>query len=150
MYDAETKTDVDNKDERPINETKTCSDIVRRGVPKCAGVYAEGTVNDVDVWFTMDTGAARTIVSNKVFEQIRDKPIAKKDRDLPLAQASGSPQSNIGVATLNMKMGQVELCKKVPVADIQDDVLVGMDISNEFDVLTSKRKAVLEGKDSLV
>ena len=33
---------------------------------------AQGIVYDVAVWFTMDTGAARNIVSNKVFEELCD------------------------------------------------------------------------------
>jgi predicted aspartyl protease len=137
----------ETNEQRPNTQLDSSSDMVRRGVPKSAGVYIKGTVNNVNVWFTMDTGASRTLVSKKIFEQICDKPVVETDKDVPLSQASGSPLGNMGIATLDLIIGPLNLTRAVFIADIQDDVLVGMDISNIFDVLTSQKKVVLEGQD---
>ena len=44
---------------------------VRRGQPKCSGVYVKGYVNHVPVWMTVDTRASKTILSSRVFWKIR-------------------------------------------------------------------------------
>jgi predicted aspartyl protease len=40
---------------------------VRRGILKAAGVYIEGTIEGVEVTFTVDTGAEQTTISERVF-----------------------------------------------------------------------------------
>ena len=42
-------------------------------------------------------------------------------------------------------MGEFNKTKSVIVADIKDDVLLGMDIGEEIDILTSKHQVVING-----
>ena len=46
---------------------------MRRGVPKVSGIYVKGHIENVDIVYTVDTGASATLVSTKVFEEICEK-----------------------------------------------------------------------------
>ncbi len=43
---------------------------MKQGVPKYDGVYVHGSMNEVSVAFTVDTGATTTIVAVRVYEKI--------------------------------------------------------------------------------
>ena len=46
-----------------------------------------------------------------------------------------------------MQLGEQDITKEVIIADIKDDVLVGMDIGNEVDILTSQNKLIIDGME---
>ena len=43
---------------------------IRRGVPVVNGVYVKGTVNKLDVIYTIDTGASCSIISSQFYDQL--------------------------------------------------------------------------------
>ena len=110
---------------------------IRREYPVGACVY--GSVQGVETWITVDTGASKTIVSKGLYDQMDKKPDFKKNRNLPLSQASSSQLLDMGMANLKFSIGDVNFEKEVVVADIQDDVLIGLDIGDPFDAITSEQ-----------
>jgi hypothetical protein len=52
-------------------------DVVGRQAMRSDGVYVDGSIQGIKVTFTADTGAARTVISTKLFRKI---PNSKKPR----------------------------------------------------------------------
>ena len=124
-------------------------DVIRRKIPKCPGVYVEGQICGVPTWITVDTGASRTILSESLYRKIpAEKQLnLSSERRVPLEQAGGSPLPEIGSATVEMNLGTLTIDREVVVADIKDEVLLGMDVGDTVDVLTSKRTVVIDGHE---
>ncbi|XP_052778481.1 uncharacterized protein LOC128215916 [Mya arenaria] len=114
------------------------------------GVYVKGSVNGHSVTFTADTGASRTIVSTRVFEQLEVETRPLLDKTARLVGAGGAPIREAGQAKLNLRLGPMQLVEDVMVADIEDDALLGYDIlkgrnGQPADILLSCNKIVLDG-----
>ena len=118
-------------------------------VPKCRGVYIFGEIQTVPVCYTLDTGATRTIVSWKIFKQIPDeiKPKVLTNNKVDLTQANGALLENTGIVTLDITLGEQVFNKEVILADIKDDVLLGMDIGDTVDIITSEEIVRIDGKE---
>ena len=85
---------------------------VRRDSPKSPGIYIQGSVNNVNCWFTVDTGASRTIVSNKIFKKINPNSLGdKKKSTVPLQQADGNPLPEIDNWDLQFKMNTLQISR---------------------------------------
>lgn len=104
------------------------SEVVTNSV-KCNGIYIEGKVNCIPALFTVDTGASRTIVSKAVYDNIHEErrpllnPLSKR-----LIGASGRPITVHGKVVLSLCLYNVVVEREVYVADIHDEVLLGIDI----------------------
>ena len=141
--------DISVDDERPIEVSDRGAEAVRRKLPKCSGVYIQGQVCGIPVWYTVDTGASRTIVSKRILGKIPEErsPEIKSDQQAPLEQADGNPLQIDGTALMTLQLGEHMLIdKEVLVADIKDDVLLGMDIGENMDVVTSERHVKIDNK----
>ena len=128
--------------------------MVRLQRPKqlADGVYVMGKVNGLPVTFTADTGATRTIVSKRVFEQLSpsDRPVL--DRSTCLVGAGGAPIKDAGQARLELHLGSVQMTEEVIIAEIEDEALLGYDIlrgkqGQPADILLSKNKILLDGNE---
>ena len=89
----------------------------------------------------VDTGASKTIVSSRVFGKIRDdqKPNMQQRECIPLEQADGNPLNIKGTAASTLQLGTHMFAnRETVVANIQDDVLLGMDMEQTTDVITLK------------
>ena len=125
---------------------------VRRGLPYTDTIYVQGSVQGVPTNFVLDTGAEKTVISERIFNQIEQclKPnITKKGK---LIHAGGDPLQNTGVCTLNVTLGSLHIKTEVTVAKIKDDALLGMDILNSqskppADIILSQNKIVLAGHE---
>ena len=127
--------------------------VIRRQKPKYCGVYVAGKIENQDIAFTVDTGATRTILSYKTYEKI---PLAKRP-DLTLkpshtvmTNADGGKIHNHGKAVFQLQLGPLCFEKSLLVADIEDEVLLGADILQQFptgpaDLLLSENKLILDG-----
>ena len=123
------------------NVELTQQNTVRRNIPECPGVYLQGILQGVKTWFTVDTGASKTIVSKKVYDQIKhDKPPLTLTNRAQIKQAGGQPLSEHGHVTLTFDFKSTQFDKDVIVADIQDEVLIGMDIGDPLDVIASQKQ----------
>ena len=125
---------------------------VKGGRELTTGVYIRGWVGETPVTFTADTGASRTVVSSRVYDQlsIKDKPVLKGS--VKLRGAGGSPIREKGVGEFNMKLGPVKVTCQAVVADIDDEVLLGPDVwagetDGQVDIFLSKSIIKIKGKE---
>jgi len=120
--------------------------------PKVKGVFISGKVEGKDVFFTVDTGAASTVLSERVWEQLPlDVRHIEESVKPSLVGPNGAPIKALGRAKLNLQLGPVSLQKFVAVADIQDECLLGADIllglkEGPFDLLLSESRIKWNGK----
>ncbi len=139
---------LDNLPESGLGSDKEDNAVerIRRKTPRCPGVYIEGSVEGTPLWVTADTGASRTVLAKTVFDRIPEtRRSSLTDGRVPLDQAGGSPLKEYGRATVNLKLGLHEFSLEVCVADIKDEMLLGMDVGDTYDVVTSKGVVVVDG-----
>ncbi|CAG2254804.1 unnamed protein product [Mytilus edulis] len=74
--------------------------IIGRQVLRCEGVYIQGSIEGIDVTFTADTGATRTVISTKTFRKILSSKRPKLQKSSSLASADGQPLKELGKAVL--------------------------------------------------
>ena len=129
-------------------EDNNNDETVRRGTPKSSGVYVKGKIQDISVWFTIDTGATRTVVSTRVFTRIKPekRPDVTKD-NIMMEQADGAALEILGTVKVNLQLGDYSITRDVIVANIKDDVLLGMDVGHKMDILTSQNKISIDGHE---
>ena len=125
---------------------------VRRGVPTSKGLYLKGQIQGVNVIFTTDTGATRTIISRQVYEQIPEsKRPQLENKPLFMKGCNGKPVTELGIGLFQVHIASLVFERKILVAEIDDQVLLGIDIlqSSELggpaDILLSQN--VIKMKD---
>ena len=128
------------------------SNVVRRGVPRVSGIYVKGNIDDVDIFYTVDTGASATLVSNRIIDQLPEskRPILFTENLSKFVGPSGDSIPILGKAVLNLNIGDIHISKSVTVADIHDDCLLGADIllgleQGPFDFHLSESRLVWNG-----
>lgn len=115
------------------------------------GVYVEGSVEGVELLFTVDTGATRTILSDHIYYQIPEQRRPSLKKSACLTGANGQPIKELGKATFHLLISSLKLEREVVVAEIKDDCLLGIDIlqnqsEGSADLLLSKGIIQLYGK----
>ena len=132
--------DIENRTKFNLNENLNRPD----------GIYVPGTVEGVNVIFTADTGACKTVLSKKIFHSIPFQKRPKLRKTSPLTGASGENVKLLGKANFKIKLGSLEICTDLVVADIEDECLLGIDIlqgkqGGSADILLSKGIINLRG-----
>ena len=101
---------------------------------------------------TVDTGATMTIISSKIYDVIPKKyrPELTRTNMKRLTGADGKIIKYRGKATFDLELGDLKLTRKVTVADIEDDMLLGADIiqndvDGPADLLLSEGRMVFHG-----
>ena len=69
----------------------------------------------------------------------------RKIEDVTCTTATGNKINKLGRAEIDIKMGDHNFQKTIRVADIQDDMLLGIDISETFDVSAKKKRIEIDG-----
>jgi hypothetical protein len=88
-----------------------------------------GKVHDLPVTITIDTGASKTLLSIKLFQLLPERFQCRLSNfENTVLSAEGRPIDCQGSLTLFLEMGRVKFELQVLVADIEDDMLLGMDI----------------------
>ena len=107
--------------------------FIGRQVLRSEGVYIEGHVQGTEVNFTVDTGASRTVLSRRAFQQIpfAKRPLLKKSN--MLASADGKPLHELGKAIFDIKLEDLPFEIEVVVAEIEDEALLGLDVLMKAD-----------------
>ena len=90
---------------------------VRRKIPRCPGVYVEGTVQGIPLWVTADTGASRTVLAKSIYDNEDKRPSLKLSRVL-LDQAGGSLLVDYGKVKISSHLETHTFPLEVCVADI--------------------------------
>lgn len=80
------------------------------------------------MYFTVDTGAGKTIISKEIFFKIPRADRPKLQRTTSLRGAGGKPIGELGEAVFELQLGTLTVKKRVVVAEIEDDGLLGADI----------------------
>lgn len=103
-------------------------DVVGRQVMRSDGVYVDGSIQGIKVIFTADTGAARTVISSKLFRKIPNSKKPRLEKSSALASVNGQPLTEMGKAVFNITLGNLTLDSELIVAEIEDEALLGLDI----------------------
>ena len=105
----------------------------------------------MEVNFTVDTGATCTILANRIYKLIPNRPdlIGVGVRKLS-KMANGQMMTFLGKASFKLDFGNLAINKQIYVADIEDDVLLGSDILKNdnygpADILMSSKTMILCG-----
>ena len=135
-----------------VTENIATSEVFRRELPKYRGIYVEGSLQGVDVVYTVDTGASCTIVSRNVFEKISEEnrpTLCIPKLTHGLSSADGKIMKFWGKADMDLVLGSLTLKCHVSIADIEDEVLLGADVlqqeGNTADILLSRGVMLLRG-----
>ena len=125
-----------------------------RKVSQYHGVYVEARIEGVNLNFTADTGATRTIISNRIYNLIPENIRPQLTRvSSPLTGAGGNTITEVGKADFTIELGPLSLKREIIVAEIADEGLLGIDIlQNEeggpADILLSK--GIIKMQDKII
>ena len=102
--------------------------------------------------FTLDTGASRTVISNNIFEAMKQEDQPELKKSSKLVGASGTAIKDLGKGCFKVRIGPLQLEVEAIVADIEDDGLLGVDIlqnrdSGPADLMLSKGVLLMDGKE---
>ncbi|CAC5411489.1 unnamed protein product [Mytilus coruscus] len=114
------------------------------------GMYVKGFIEGVDSIFTADTGACKTVLSEKIFNKIPLLQRPKLRKTSPLTGASGESVKLLGKANFNIILESLEIVAEIVVAHIENQCLLGIDIfqgqqGGPADILLSKGVINLKG-----
>ena len=127
-------------------------DVLFRKTLSSDGLYVKGKLNGVEMFYTTDTGATRTVISDKLYNKIPSKKRPNLEPwDTQIAGAAGKPIQLVGIGNFDIELGPLHKTKELIVAKIEDDALLGMDIlQNEVhggaDILLSEGIIKLQGE----
>ena len=86
----------------------------------------------MDILFTIDTGATRTVISERVYNSIPHDQRPKLKVGTGLTDASGQPLLQLGSANFTITLSSgVKFNSEIMVADIEDEGLFGHDLLNQ-------------------
>ena len=128
------QSDLNGTEMRPSTETRT--NLVNTHVPdnqrtikrimRSEGFYLDADIEGVKVLFTIDTGATRTVISERVYNSIPEGHRPKLTMGTGLTDASGQPLSQKGSAMFTITLASgLKLKSEIMVANIEDDGLFG-------------------------
>ena len=137
-------------DDTCLQERQQATEIVRRQVPKCDGIYVKGKIQGIDVTFIADTGATQTIVSRRIYEKIPAECRPQLKKTSSLTGAGGDPMVELGKAVFDIQLESLCLKREVVVAEIEDQALLGIDVlqngpDGPADILLTKGIIQLNG-----
>ena len=92
------------------------------------GVYVKGKIYGIHGTFTIDTGDSRTLLSEEIYFKIPETRRPPFTKSSILVGADGNPLIELGTALFYIQLGTVEFEKDLVVAQIDDEVLLGLDI----------------------
>ena len=115
-------------------------------------MYIRGSVQGYPLLFTTDTGASKTIISNRVFESLKPEDRPELEKTSKLVGASGVSIKERGKGIFCLKLGSVKMEVEAIVAEIDDDGLLGVDIlqngkNGPADLLMSKGVLMIDKKE---
>jgi hypothetical protein len=128
MANETTDRQTDSRDPTTLGDDFIFPFSTNRRLPDTDGIYIEGKINGTDVHFTADTGASTSILSYKLYKEIPEDNKPMLAGTSALKGAGGSLIPVYGNGIFELELGPVKLTRNLLVADIEDDVLLGIDI----------------------
>ncbi|CAC5411601.1 unnamed protein product [Mytilus coruscus] len=92
------------------------------------GIDIDGFINEIPTVFTVDTGAARTVLSEETYLRIPVEVRPPLVQSHSLIGADGNPLKELGTAYFEVRLGNFSFNMELVVAHIADNVLLGLDI----------------------
>ena len=125
---------------------------VRREIPSSSDAIVEGKILGVKVNFVIDTGAEKTLISKKIYDQIDPMLQPTLGKRTKVSHAGGKPLKSYGRCTVPLELGPLTLTRSAIITEIADDCLVGMDILKEkgvkpADIMLSQGKMFFHEKE---
>ena len=115
-----------------------------KSVMRSEGFYLQAKLEGVNILFTIDTGATRTIISEDFYKSIPDERRPQLKKSVGLTDASGHPLSQLGTAVFEVQLANgVQFSGEIIVADIEDEGLFG------HDLLKQGQSEILYEKDAI-
>ena len=130
-------------EDQPKAQDKGNDKSVKVSGPNNTGLYAAAVVNDKPVYCLIDTGATLTIISTKVWELIDQLSSALAPFSQIISTATGSPIEVSGKARVQIKMAKSLCYIDVIVANIENDLIVGLDFLKKMDCKIDVAKGTL-------
>ena len=116
-----------------------------------AAYYITGWAGTAEATFLLDSGCSKSILPTSLFNRIRqkhDKPIEPVHCQGILADGSKLPLE--GLTTITIQLGQQKFEHKFLIANLQENVLLGLDFFTEKGCRIDFRKAQLHLYDEVI
>ena len=115
--------------------------------------YVKGSVQEVDVVFTIDISVSNSLLSKQIFDEISisDQPQLYSNYSV-VRNTSGKIVPCYGEAIFCMRLGPLYIERHLVVADIPDDIIIGADIllrdkSGPADLMFSQNIIRFQGEE---
>ena len=114
--EVQNKCMIDRRTDNLDLRTKCCEidqfeNVMFRKTLSADGVYVKGKLNGVEVYYTADTGATKTVVSENFYMKMpSDKRPELRKKQASITGASGKPIHLLGIGKFEMDIGS--LCIK--------------------------------------
>ena len=123
-------------------------EATRCHIPMHSGIYAHGAVEGVDLRFTINTGVARSLISTSLYKQIPEQQRPTLSEPPTVFLPDGSQLDVYGCGRFNVKLGDLDMCATLTVADIDDDIWLGADVLKDdpegpVDLLLGQQRMIL-------
>ena len=92
------------------------------------GIYIKGTVQGYQILYTADTGASKTVLSKRVYDNMKPEDRPPLSKASKLVGAGGTNISEMGQGNFKLQLGPVCVQTEAIVAEIDDDGLLGIDV----------------------
>lgn len=131
-----------------INGNK--NETTRRKIPPISGLYIQGKLNGIKAIFTTDTGATRTIISDRFYNKMPEDNRPRLQPPDGLRGPNNEIIDSLGRAVFTLQLDTLVFNFDAVVATITDEVLQGFDVllNSELgpaDILLSKGEIILGG-----
>ena len=110
--------------------------------------YTFCTINKVPIHACIDTGSSKTIISVKLFQQLKGPFAVSNALKMKLAHASDMMAREIGPVSIEFMNGAKKISHMIYVANIQDDMLLGYDALKKMKAMVDTEKEELTFKDT--
>ena len=115
-------------------------------------IYIRGNIEGYLNLYTADTGASKTVISKRVYDNMRSEDRPTLTKSAKLVDAGGSNINEIGKGNFKVQIAPVGVETEAIVAEIEDDGLLGVDIlqngaDGPTDILMSKGVLKMAGKE---
>ena len=119
---------VDNCSSAKSSDANPVQITLIKRIVRSDGFYLEAKVNREKMVFTIDTGASKIIISERVYKSIPSANRPMLSKTTGLTEASGQPLSQLGTAEFTITLDGIQFKADIIVANIEDDGLFGHDL----------------------
>ncbi len=109
------------------------------------GPYIKLKIQNTTVYMLLDTGSNCTILTQKAYSELEDKPTLCYT-EAEIAVTNGGIVKSVGYANFKIQIGDIELIHKIYVADIRAGNLLGSDFVRQQGCKIDGNKNVLQVK----